>query len=233
MIVVDRQRGVNKDCPHSTPDCPIETVDLVGTTGNIYTVTISHVPMCTCPNFVKGNAQCKHIVYVLVNVLKAPRDLQYQLAFLTSELREIFDHAGPLPVDSVDEGDKDGKRKSVEGDCPICCCEMEPTAEEIVWCKAACGNNLHKSCFDQWAAAKRGQRVTCPYCRTQWQAADGSSIKNISKTGAVGPDGYVNVASQVGLSGVRDYTSYHSYWVRREMRNGNIPAGSYEDYGCD
>lgn len=40
-----------------------ENVDIVGTTGNIYRVTITLEPRCTCPDNRKGN-QCKHIVYV-------------------------------------------------------------------------------------------------------------------------------------------------------------------------
>lgn len=127
----------------------------MGSTGNIYTVTIGHVPTCSCPNFVKGNAQCKHILYVLCKVLKAPGNLSYQLAFLTSELHEIFDNAGPVPTESAAARDKDGKRKPVEGECPICVEELDAATEEIVWCHAACGNNLHKTCFDQWAATKR------------------------------------------------------------------------------
>jgi hypothetical protein len=30
-------------------------------------------------------------------------------------------------------------------------------------------------------------------------------------------DGYLNVAGQLGLSGERDYSTYHPFWVRREL----------------
>ncbi|KAF2155569.1 RING finger domain-containing protein [Myriangium duriaei CBS 260.36] len=218
MIVLDRQRGAAVGCPHGDSDCPSETMDIAGSTGNVYRVTITHQPTCTCPNFVKGNPQCKHIIYGLVKVLKAPAELQYQLAFLTSELHEIFDKAGPLPAETVHEADKDGKRHAVEGDCAICCEDLNPDAEEIVWCKAACGNNLHKSCFDQWAATKRGGQVTCPYCRTPWQQ-DGGDLKGLKK-GKVGADGYVNVGAELGLSGTRDYSTYHPFWVRQQVSQG-------------
>lgn len=56
MIVLNRTRG-------GTEECPKEDVDIVGSTGNIYTVTIAPSPSCTCPDHLKGN-QCKHIVYV-------------------------------------------------------------------------------------------------------------------------------------------------------------------------
>lgn len=237
MYIVERKRHANPDCPHSTPDCPIEVVDLAGTTGNIYTVTISHVPTCSCPNFVKGNAQCKHILYVLVRVLKAPENLQYQLAFLTSELREIFDNAGPLPTDTASAHDTDGKRKPIEGDCPICVEDLNPESEAIVWCHAACGNNLHKTCFDQWAASKGHNKVTCPYCRTPWQAGvDEHALKNIDRAAGVNEEGYVNIGSQLGLSGQRDYSSYHGFWVRQQYKAGRVDeeqAGDHMEWHDD
>ncbi|KAL8812079.1 MAG: hypothetical protein Q9223_007384, partial [Gallowayella weberi] len=153
MFVISRTRP-------SSPSSPSETVSMAGTTGNIYSITISHLPSCTCPDNRKGN-QCKHIIYVLHNVLKAPDHLQYQLAFLTSELHLIFSQAPPLPVADADPSSNNNtntpsNRKEITGDCPICFMEFEPhKKEEIVWCKAACGNNIHKDCFDQWARAQQ------------------------------------------------------------------------------
>jgi hypothetical protein len=56
MFVISRRRSENGNITE-------ENVDIVGTTGNIYTVTISYEPQCTCPDARKGN-QCKHIIYV-------------------------------------------------------------------------------------------------------------------------------------------------------------------------
>ncbi|KAF2461601.1 hypothetical protein BDY21DRAFT_332668 [Lineolata rhizophorae] len=214
MFVINRKRT-------GTYECPQEVVDIAGTTGNVYTVNIGPVPSCTCPHARKGN-QCKHIVYVLVRTLKAPSHLQYQLAFLSSELHQIFASAPPIP--SADSSATDGKRKAVEGDCPICCVEFEPQKEKIVYCKAACGNNIHQKCFDQWAATKPGQ-VTCPYCRTPWEGEMGD-LKKVATQGRMNEEGYVNVASQLGISGVRDYSSYHRPWVSRQYRR----AGYFDDY---
>lgn len=207
MFVIGRTRG-------GTSEVPEETIDLAGTTGNIYQITIAKQPVCTCPdNKLKGN-QCKHIIYVLVNVLKAPNHLRYQLAFLSSELREIFAHA-PAPLTHVNnDEDHPGSRKPIEGPCPVCFLDLEAETDDIVWCKAACGNNIHKHCFEQWAASQRGKEVKCVYCRTPWQG-DVDLSKNISTEGILNEEGYVNVADQLGLSGQRDYSSYHQYWVRR------------------
>ena len=211
MFVLDRQRDF------TNPQEPKETVSLAGTTGNVYTITIDKLPSCDCPHALKGN-QCKHIVYVLARVLRVPAELEYQLAFISTELQEIFARAPPLPSEQADKSKKDGNRKPLEGECPICCVDFDPDdkQEEVVYCKAACGNNVHKGCFEQWAATKKGQKVPCPFCRTPWEG-DEETLKKIASTGPVNGEGYVNVASQLGLSGMRDYSTYHQHWVRRQF----------------
>ncbi|KAL9004521.1 MAG: hypothetical protein Q9188_002678 [Gyalolechia gomerana] len=222
MFVVGRTRG-------GTEAIPEETVEMAGTTGNIYSITIGLVPSCTCPDYSKGN-QCKHIVYVLHNVLKAPEHLQYQLAFLSSELREILSQA-PLPASSVAAPSAPSNRKEVAGDCPICFMEFEPENEEIVWCKAACGNNIHKHCFEQWA---KSQKRMSDVSRTPWHG-DEESIEKIKTEGRKNREGYVNVASQLGLSGRRDTSTYYQPWLRRQLARGydydeEDDEGSSEDY---
>lgn len=214
MYVIDRQRTNNADIP-------AETVTLVGSTGNIYTIVINAVPSCDCPHAKKGN-QCKHIAYVLTRVLRAPAALEYQLAFKASELCEIFEQAPPLPSETAEETSHDGKRKPIEGDCPICCVEFEPNSrEKLVYCKAACGNNMHEECFKQWATTKKGGSVPCPFCRTPWQE-DEEQLKRVASSGERNEEGYVNVAGQLGLAGRRDYSTYHPYWVRQQVRRGLI-----------
>ena len=56
MFVIDRIR-------QGTSEAPEEVIEMAGSTGNVYHVTISKLPHCTCPDNMKGN-QCKHIVYV-------------------------------------------------------------------------------------------------------------------------------------------------------------------------
>lgn len=63
MFLIDRSRLVSRDGTHEE-----EVFDIAGTTGNIYQVTISKEPSCTCPDAGKGN-QCKHIIYVSVIAL--------------------------------------------------------------------------------------------------------------------------------------------------------------------
>ena len=139
-------------------------------------------------------------------VLQAKQEYVYQLALLSTELQDIFANAPP-PMDEDGEGgdnSKSKKRKPVEGDCPICFSDMESEGgEAIVWCRAACGQNIHKQCFEMWATTKRQQgrtvEVTCPYCRSVWEG-DEDMVKKIEKTGGRNGEGYVNVADQLGIS---------------------------------
>jgi hypothetical protein len=58
MFLIERNRTLSSDGLHEE-----ETLDIAGSTGNVYQVTISKVPNCSCPDSRKGN-HCKHIVYV-------------------------------------------------------------------------------------------------------------------------------------------------------------------------
>ena len=136
-------------------------------------------------------------------VLHANFDLVYQLALLSTELQDIFANAPP-PLDPAGpEGDchHDKRRKPIEGDCPICFAPFGGP-DDTVYCRAQCGQNMHKECFEMWAATKRKSprdKVTCPLCRTPWQG-DGDVVKKIQNTGILGDEGYVNIADQLGIS---------------------------------
>lgn len=203
----------------STDGCPEEHLEITGSTGNIYNVHIARQPTCDCPHSRAGN-QCKHVTFVLSRVLRAKYEYVYQLALLSDELREIF-RTAPAPVgDQASSGVTNKNRKPIEGDCPICFEEMKegPGNEKLVWCKAACGQNIHRQCFNTWAKTKRqnagpSAKVPCPYCRSTFEIDDTEvNLASIKKTGTVGEDGYVNVADQLGISSARDHSSYSRFW---------------------
>ena len=143
----------------------------------------------------------------MLRVLKAPENIGYQLALTTSELRSLFAHAAPIPAADAKAPSSDGNRKPIDGECPICYCEFEVAEKEnIVYCKAACGNNVHKDCMASWATAKQG-KATCPYCRAAWE--DTTIEGKVDLKGAQrNEDGYLNVASQLGISGIRGMLLY-------------------------
>jgi hypothetical protein len=218
---------------------PGEKVIVAGSTGNVYTVTIGLVPSCDCPHAKKGN-QCKHIIYVMLRVLKAREDIAYQLALISSELRDTIKHAPPIPgvetdgKDDMDKNDEDGNRKAIEGDCPICYDELGDK-DTIVYCKASCGNNVHEDCMQKWLAISKG-KATCPYCRAKWDADSGyeGKLGSVDTKGLQrNEDGYVNVADQLGLSGERDYSTYHQFWVRRHLGYSGRRRRDYDYDGDD
>lgn len=103
-----------------TSNMPEISFDMVGTTGNLYKTVIGKVPSCDCPDAMKGNQckhifygmfsassgtamaypSSAIVIYsyflvlmayaVLVNALKAPEHLQYQLAFLSEVSWQSF-----------------------------------------------------------------------------------------------------------------------------------------------
>jgi hypothetical protein len=221
-----------------TDDLPEEKVVMAGSTGNVYTQIVRLQPSCDCPHAKKGN-QCKHIIYVMLRVLKAREDIAYQLALTTSELREVLNNAPPIPgvdTDTKDaRGEQDGNRKPIEGECPICYDDLDPGKDAIVYCQTSCGNNVHKSCIQTWIAMANS-KATCPYCRAKWAAEDvfDGKLGDIDTTGlARNEDGYVNVAGQLGISEERDYSTYHQFWVRGHLGHRGGRRRDNVDYDDD
>jgi len=88
-------------------------------------------------------------------------------------------------------------RKECKGeDCPVCMEELDETKEELVWCKAQCGQNLHKECFNIWSSQSRSGVVSCVYCRADW-VGDGVNLKKKKKNTSGGA--YMNFAEDQGL----------------------------------
>ncbi|KAF4956598.1 hypothetical protein FGADI_3750 [Fusarium gaditjirri] len=221
FYVLNRVRG-------GTQSCPEEDVEMTGSTGNIYTVHVGKQPRCTCPHHEKGH-QCKHILYVMKQVLNAPYDLVYQLALLSTELQTIFASAPPISAPGQGESDK---RKPIDGDCPICYCELdEKNQESIVWCAAACGQNIHEECFRMWAQTKPGAgKVTCPMCRSVWKG-DEKLVARVQKDKGSVAEGYVNVADQLGISRERDESSYSRWYGIHQRRRDPNWEGNSSYYG--
>lgn len=104
-------------------------------------------------------------------ILKAPLELCCQKALLSCELSSIFENS-PITQDLLFDFAEDshpGVRKAVDGDCPVCVLEFED-GEDLVWCKAACGQNVHADCFDQYkkSQASSYSPLRCVYCRSDW-----------------------------------------------------------------
>jgi hypothetical protein len=201
LYLIDKKPVVGDD-----PDRPSGCEFFVlGATGNVYSVRLDLRPSCTCPDFKRGNT-CKHILFVMLRVLKLPVDdpRVWQKALLTSELEELLlisclneetvlashqvrarfrEIAGSSP--GKEEEDKSVQR-DLEGDCPVCYEPLDGVKEDVVFCRV-CGNNVHRDCFMRWSKSKRAGTVTCVYCRAPWDD-EGKDKKGKG-------EGYVNLAA--------------------------------------
>ena len=86
------------------PDGPGATFEVLGSTRNCYTVELGHQPTCSCPDFLKGQNVCKHVLFVWIRVLQCrktdPRI--WQRALLTAELdaclQPLFRQLAAAPI---------------------------------------------------------------------------------------------------------------------------------------
>ncbi|KAM0791383.1 hypothetical protein ACM66B_005848 [Microbotryomycetes sp. NB124-2] len=216
-----------------------EQFSVLGSTGNVYTVTVDTVPHCTCPDGAKGN-YCKHIIFVMLRVLQVSFDggLWYQAALLQSELKQIFNDAPAAPQSVMDQrltaayrattgkhqGKDDGavagsssvrvqKRLPGEGDsCPICYEDLEPGSEEgLVFCLTVggCGNGLHRECFQTWAKSSVSNGRS--RCIMCRQPWEQSTLPGSTGAGGLGSQdkGYLNLAHLSGQDRERDVSTYY------------------------
>ncbi|KAK4769331.1 hypothetical protein SAY86_027481 [Trapa natans] len=185
---------------------------VLGATGNVYSVTLSASPSCTCPD---RTAPCKHILFVLIRVLGVPlsdpclhrktlRPCHVDRLLVTpslpgalagSGLREMFHRhfyqsrqgltQRPAPI-HVEDG----------AICPVCldeitaqqgAAEKDSSAAEqkaVVAC-GTCRNPIHEECLLKWKRSRGRRPAICVICRARWRDK-------------VDQDKYVNLAAYVG-----------------------------------
>jgi hypothetical protein len=59
-------------------------------------------------------------------------------------------------------------RKAIDGECPICHDDMDAMTDDVTFCRAKCGQNMHEKCMEQWSDT-RPAPATCPMCRKSWK----------------------------------------------------------------
>ncbi|KAJ3033859.1 hypothetical protein HDV00_005708, partial [Rhizophlyctis rosea] len=228
---------------------------VLGSTGNVYTVTISHLLSCDCPDSQKGNL-CKHILFIFLKVLRCPPDDHrvYQTALLTTELTDLFQTAPQIDTpdvlanaavrraasgaSEVDFEPGGPTRRSIEEDdtCPVCydtMTEAEERGGKLVWCRAQCGKNFHKECLKMWKkqCQKDHKPITCVQCRATW-VDEGGHAGPAAGGGVTEEEGYVNLGRLQGLPEERDESMYSDWRYRRGRRGRYTYDDEYEDaYG--
>jgi plasmid maintenance system killer protein len=212
------------------------TLSVLGSTGNVYEVTIQKVPHCSCPDAAKGNL-CKHLLFVMLKVVGLPAhdQLVYQSAYLTDEVEKIIallqtrlqslgrDVVANEQVQKVHADMKKGiksdddesntvPRKDIDGqDCPICFDDLGSNLSQLTYCKGTCGTNYHKGCIQMWTRQSARSGPTCPSCRQPWidVATGGKSKKDAASPSR--SEGYDNLGRLQGQSSVRDTSTYSTY----------------------
>ncbi|KAJ1409958.1 hypothetical protein B484DRAFT_455981 [Ochromonadaceae sp. CCMP2298] len=201
---------------------------VLGSTGNVYDVTIGRVPHCTCPDHDRGNL-CKHILFCMLKVLRVPRrsPMVYQSALLQSELADIFSLGEGAEKSAVADAavvqaydrrvggatttnttaattaaatmDSDGPGPA--DDCPICFEPVKSQGEELCRC-ATCRKYVHKDCIEQWHSV--APTPCCCFCRAPWPTG--------SSAGEDEGD-YINLSSSMPVSQL--HTRDASEWTYR------------------
>jgi len=200
-------------------------LDLVGSTGNVYSVTLDFRPTCTCPNFAKKEDICKHIFFVLQKIVGLSRDspILYQRAYLSTELIEIYDSL----YDSLESSNIGGRhvaapkiraeynKRSIVSKigtelCDQCGKRLDPKthrSSDAIRCpRRHCGGVFHSSCvlmpdLDRLTLDSTS-REKKPLIRTTKISCP------LCDTMFDHDEGYVNIADLTGQSRSRDTSTY-------------------------
>ncbi|KZL65352.1 sap domain-containing protein [Colletotrichum incanum] len=147
------------------------TVSIRGSGSETYQVTVGNRTSCTCSSIMfRPQSNCKHIIYVLTHVLRAPADLLPQRTLFTEELTKLLNRAPKVQFTtaevSTDPSKSDGIPKSKDGKCcPVC---FKDIGEAQTVCCGKCGNHAHSSCFDVYAREHSGWSVKGAVCQGDW-----------------------------------------------------------------
>ncbi|KAI8149487.1 hypothetical protein BJV82DRAFT_588249 [Fennellomyces sp. T-0311] len=203
-----------------------QTFDVLGSTGNKYTVDIGPTIKCECRDFIYRRTHCKHILMVLTKVFHVNATSAACQSLHLSEpvsdgmlsrssvtkcaseqvQRQLEHKLYGKPLSQEDDAEGTKRRPLDTSDCPVCFEEFsEAELPVILFCKS-CGNNIHKSCFDTWRSQGRS-KVTCVYCRAEW-VDEASSSKKVNLKHLRNEEGYVNLGELAGLSSKRDTSTY-------------------------
>ena len=196
--------------PPEDEDDPIREFSVMGTTGNVYTVTIENEPSCTCPDFQLRQRRCKHIFFILMRVMKVDNERQkfyddFELLDMFSNIpkithnliakkklrkkyQKIKKRIEEIEGNEEEEEDDDDVKKDKEG-----LAEQKPIQDDDVC--PICLDNI-KDNGDLVYCKKCGKSLhkkcfemwckknkkTCVFCRADWIFSSNSERKSRSKS---------------------------------------------------
>ncbi|KAJ7673593.1 hypothetical protein B0H17DRAFT_1161807 [Mycena rosella] len=186
-----------------------EEFQVLGSTGNIYTVTIQQKPSCNCMN---------QLLFIFLKVLQVTQasGFWYQKALLTTELETIFENA-PLAPNALAHpriceayARATGKTTGTPSTPESSPGPKSGSQARTTTARSATTACTAPECFAQWrqTSAKQHNKLTCIYCRAEWPAAGGGA-------GGSGAGGSRTTAG--GYLNIRDTTTYY-HGPRRGQR---------------
>jgi hypothetical protein len=153
---------------------------VMGSTGNVYEVTVTKTPSCTCPDYVSRKKRCKHIFFILLRIMHVTDGDKG--SYTQNELLEMFNKIPPVTNYLCVDNDTRNKyielkskqsgvdQKALDDVCPICLEDLS-NGEELDFCKYSCGKNIHKNCFEMVNQKRDIKEILCPFCRHNWEQA--------------------------------------------------------------
>ncbi|KAI3691149.1 hypothetical protein L2E82_49368 [Cichorium intybus] len=169
---------------------------ILGATGNVYTVTLSEAPSCTCPD---STTPCKHILFVYVRLLSVSLDdpCLWRRNLRPCQLTRLL--SAPVSTDAVAgvairqryqelylqraATGPDGKGPPVQAEegstCPVCLEEMGRGDRKLVACET-CKNPIHEECLMAWKRSSRRRSPSCVICRARWRDPAEKRYLNLS-----------------------------------------------------
>lgn len=170
-----------------------KSYSVMGSTGNVYTVTIQDIPTCTCPDYTTRGNRCKHIYFILIRVMKCT-DVD-QTTYTNDDILNMFTNIPKitqnLTLDTkkkaiYDKFKKENKlagtdksevnKKDTDDLCPICLDDLE-NGEELEFCKYSCGKPVHKVCYSMWT---KKQPLNCVFCKASWNNKETKYVNLLS-----------------------------------------------------
>ncbi|XP_023537388.1 mitogen-activated protein kinase kinase kinase 1-like [Cucurbita pepo subsp. pepo] len=155
---------------------------VLGATGNVYIVSLSSTPSCTCPDRI---TPCKHMLFVYIRALGVSLDdvclwrrtlrpcqlnrlltapvMAESLAEIS--LRRVFhqqffqvkERTSCVPIVDIEDGTA----------CPVCLDDLKKD-DRVVAC-TTCRNLVHDDCFSRWKRSKGRRNISCVVCRARWK----------------------------------------------------------------
>jgi hypothetical protein len=163
---------------------------IMGSTGNVYTVTITAESTCTCPDYTTRHKRCKHLFFVLKRIMNV--NDPFQENYTDDELVNMFKNI-PIVTHCLCVGDsvknKYDKLKSNNGlvvakdvnddVCPICLDDLEGDNQNLDYCKYSCGKYIHSHCYDMMYINQANATRLCVFCRAPWNKDNNSKYINL------------------------------------------------------